>query len=187
MQGEGCEDHCYSVLNATNALDVGSETRLPGRVLSIAAPSCQQQPNGLSIWDLWWATDWYTERATAAPQKNRQDSWSEKSWIKEGEVSCSWKNLFGSDESLKLTVSIQTLKVSPNTDDDLCFQFASLFALMGFIITHRCCLEQQLRIPIECVILQTYPTKEVQTLQRPKQSRALQQKQIFTTTHYFPT
>lgn len=52
MQGEGCEDHCYSVLNATNALDVGSETRLLGRVLSIAAPSCQQQPNGLSIWDL---------------------------------------------------------------------------------------------------------------------------------------
>lgn len=52
MQGEGCEDHCCSVLNATNALDVGWETRLPGRVLSIAAPSCQQQPNGLSIWDL---------------------------------------------------------------------------------------------------------------------------------------
>lgn len=52
MQGESCEDRCYSVLNATNALDVGSETRLPGRVLSIAAPSCQQQPNGLSIWDL---------------------------------------------------------------------------------------------------------------------------------------
>lgn len=52
MQGEGCENHCYSVLNATNALDVGPETRLPGRALSIAAPSCQQQPNGLSIWDL---------------------------------------------------------------------------------------------------------------------------------------
>lgn len=52
MQGEGCEDHSYSVLNATNALDVGPETRLPGRALSIAAPSCQQQPNGLSIWDL---------------------------------------------------------------------------------------------------------------------------------------
>ncbi|KAI4811522.1 hypothetical protein KUCAC02_014416 [Chaenocephalus aceratus] len=51
MQGEGCEDHCYSVLNATNALDVGPETRLPGRALSIASPSCQQQPNGLSICD----------------------------------------------------------------------------------------------------------------------------------------
>lgn len=51
VQAEGGEDHCYSVLNATNALDVGPETRLPGRVLSIAAPSCQQQPNGLSIWD----------------------------------------------------------------------------------------------------------------------------------------
>lgn len=49
MQGESCEDHCYSVLNATNALDVGPETRLPGRALSIAAPSCQQQPNGHSI------------------------------------------------------------------------------------------------------------------------------------------
>ncbi|TNN89223.1 hypothetical protein EYF80_000511 [Liparis tanakae] len=51
-EGEDCEDHRYSVLNATNALDVGPETRLPGRALSIAAPSCQQQPNGLSIWDL---------------------------------------------------------------------------------------------------------------------------------------
>ncbi|KAK1895951.1 Small ribosomal subunit biogenesis GTPase RsgA [Dissostichus eleginoides] len=50
-EGEGCEDHCYSVLNATNALDVGPETRLPGRALSIASPSCQQQPNGLSICD----------------------------------------------------------------------------------------------------------------------------------------
>lgn len=52
MQGEGCENHCFSVLNATNALDAEPETRLPGRALSIAAPSCQQQPNGHSIWDL---------------------------------------------------------------------------------------------------------------------------------------
>lgn len=72
-QGEGCEDHCYSVLNATNALDVGPETRLPGRALSIAAVSCQQQPNGLSICDLRWSTDWSTGTAIDAPQKYREN------------------------------------------------------------------------------------------------------------------
>lgn len=119
-----------------------------------------------------------------ASQKNRQDSWLEKSWIKEEEVSCSWKNLFGSDESLKLTMSIQTLKVSPNTDDDLCFQFAPLFALMGFIITHRYCLEQQLWIPSSALYF-----KHIQPKRRKhcKQSRARQQKQMFSATHYFPT
>lgn len=70
-----------------------------------------------------------------------------------GELS-SKKIDWSGDESLKLSAS-----VGPNADDDLGFQFAPLFALMGVIIMHRCLLGTAIMDSIECVMLRTHPTK----------------------------
>lgn len=60
--------------------------------------------------------------------------------------------------------------MSPSTDGDLGLQFASLFALNGLHNNTSLWLGTAIMDSIECVILQTHPTKEAQAPQQPRQS-----------------